>query len=69
MENSFMRVEEVARELGVSRSFAYRVIRQMNQELQSRGFLTIAGRVHRDYFRERFYMAKGEMKEDASIQE
>lgn len=33
MENKFMRVEEVAEVLEVSTSFAYKVIRQLNDEL------------------------------------
>lgn len=33
MENKFMRVEEVAEVLEVSTSFAYKVIRQLNDEV------------------------------------
>ena len=48
MENtSFMRVEEVAQELGVSKSYAYNLIRQLNEELKSKGFITISGRINR----------------------
>ena len=50
MENKFMRVEEVAEELGVSASYAYKVIRRLNAELKDKGFLTIAGRVNKQYF-------------------
>ncbi len=38
MENKFMRVEEVAAELGVSASCAYKVIRRLNDELKAKGF-------------------------------
>ena len=55
MENRFMRVEEVAAELGVSASYAYKVIRTLNGELKEKGFITIAGRVNRQYFYERVY--------------
>ena len=55
MKNQFMRAEEVARELEVSRSYAYRLIRQLNAELREKGYMTIAGRVNRQYFRERLY--------------
>lgn len=55
MENRFMRVEEVAAELGVSVSFAYKVIRRLNNELKAKGFVTIAGRINRQYFNERVY--------------
>lgn len=57
MENQFMRADEVARELEVSRSYAYRLIQQLNAELQTKGYITIAGRVNRQYFRERLYGA------------
>ena len=53
MANQFMRAEEVAKELGISKSFAYKLIRQLNQELREQGFLTISGRINRDYFQER----------------
>ena len=43
MENKFIRVDEVADELGVSRPYAYKLIRQLNEELKGKGFITIAG--------------------------
>ena len=55
MKNQLMRVEEVAQELEVSRSYAYRLIRQLNAELREKGYMTIAGRVNRQYFKERLY--------------
>ena len=42
MENKFIRVDEVADELGVSRPYAYKLIRQLNEELKGKGFITIA---------------------------
>ena len=54
MKSDFMRVDEVVTELDVSRPFAYRVIRQLNDELKKLGYATIAGRVTREYFRKRF---------------
>ena len=63
MTNQFMRAEEVAKELDISKSYAYKLIRQLNQELKEQGFLTISGRVNRDYFQERLYNPqKGAMK-------
>ena len=55
MQNRFMRVEEVAAELGVSVSYAYKVIRKLNDELKEKGFVTIAGRINRQYFNERVF--------------
>ena len=65
MEKRFMRAEEVAEELGVSVSYAYKVMRRLNQELKEKGFVTIAGRVNRDYFLKRVYSGKEE--ENAGI--
>ena len=39
----------------VSRSYAYRLIKQLNAELREKGYMTIAGRVNRQYFKERLY--------------
>lgn len=58
MENKFIRVDEVAKELDVSKPYAYKIIRQLNEELKAKGFITIAGRVNRQYFNERLYGAE-----------
>lgn len=50
-----MRVEEVAEELGVSIPYAYKLIRSMNEELKEAGCITIAGRIDRRFFHEKFY--------------
>ena len=55
---NFMRVEEVAQELGISKSHAYKVIHQLNAELRGKGYLTIAGRVTRNFFMEKFCYGK-----------
>jgi predicted transcriptional regulator len=54
MEKNFMRVEEVAEELGVSKSYAYKIVQQLNIELKEQGYLTISGRVNRKYFIKKF---------------
>ena len=48
-----MRVDEVAQELGISKSYAYKIVQKLNAELSSKGFLTISGRVNKQYFIER----------------
>ena len=50
---SFMRVDEVAQELGVSKSYAYKIVQKLNSELKEKGFMTISGRVNKQYFMER----------------
>lgn len=54
----FVRAEEVARRLGISKPYAYKLMREMNEELAKKGFLTIPGRVSRRYFEEKFYGLK-----------
>jgi ribosomal protein S25 len=55
MERRFMQAEDVAEELSVSVSYAYKIIRQLNAELKEKGFITISGRVSREYFNKRVY--------------
>ena len=57
MKNRFICAEEVAQELSVSKPYAYKLIRQLNEELKEKGFTTISGRVNRQYFYERLYGA------------
>lgn len=57
MENKFIRVDEVAQELSISKPYAYKLIKKLNDELKEKGFITIAGRVNRQYFEERLYGA------------
>lgn len=51
----FVTAGEVAQDLGISKQFAYKLVRQMNEELETKGFITIAGRVSRKYYEEKFY--------------
>ena len=51
----FVRAEEVAGALGISKPYAYKLVRELNEELKQKGFLTIPGRVSRRYFEEKFY--------------
>ncbi len=62
MENKFIRADEVAEELGISKPYAYKLIRRLNEELKEKGFITIAGRINRQYFNERLYGAGKESK-------
>lgn len=54
----FMRVEEVAEEMGVSVPYAYKLIRRLNKELKEKGCITITGRIDRKFFHEKFYSTK-----------
>lgn len=49
----FVDVKEVQETLGVSESKAYRIIKELNNQLKAAGYIVIAGRVNRAYFEER----------------
>ena len=51
----FVRAEEVSKELGISKPYAYKLVREMNEDLKQKGFITIPGRVSWRYFEEIFY--------------
>ena len=57
----FISAKEVAKELEVSDSYAYRLIRQLNAELEQKGFVVVKGKISRKYFEERVY-GMNEMK-------
>ena len=62
MDSKFIRAEDVAQELNVSKPYAYKLIRQLNEELRAKGYITISGSVNRQYFYERLYGAEREEK-------
>lgn len=66
MEKKFIRVDEVAKELDISTSHAYKIMHRLNEELEAKGFVTVAGRLNRQYFNERLYGAE-RSEENASI--
>lgn len=46
---------ELAELLGVSESKAYQYIKQMNDELKEKGFLTVRGKIPVAYAQQRFF--------------
>jgi hypothetical protein len=45
--------------LGIKKSKAYQIMRQLNREIEAKGyFKPIGGRVSEAYFRERFYLGE-----------
>ena len=59
-----MRVDEVAQLLGVSKPYAYKLIRKLNEELKKTGCITIAGRIDRKFFYEKFYGTKNQGRKE-----
>lgn len=56
IESKFMTAEDVANTLSISKSMAYKIIQQLNGELNKQGKITIHGKISRRYFEEKVYM-------------
>ena len=57
-----MRVDDVAHELGISKSYAYKIVQRLNAELKEMGYITISGRVNRKYFMEKLCYGETERR-------
>ena len=55
MRAQFITAEEVQQILNVSRSKSYQVIRDLNKELKSMGYHTIASKCPIQFFKQKFY--------------
>ena len=55
MRAQFITAEEVQQVLDVSRSKSYQIIRDLNKELKSMGYHTIAGKCPIQFFKQKFY--------------
>lgn len=51
----YLRAEDVAEYMDVSVPMAYKIIRRLNDELMSQGYIVVAGRVNRRYFEQKVY--------------
>ena len=60
-ENSYMMyAEDVSQELGISKGYAYKIIKELNEELKKEGFSVISGRSPRAFWETKFYGHKAE---------
>ena len=50
-----MSVDDIAQELNCSKSYAYKVIKKLNKELEAQGWLTMSGRIPRAYWAKKMY--------------
>ena len=57
MSRATYTAQELAELLGVSESKAYQLIKLMNAELAQKGFLTVRGKIPREYAKQRFFGA------------
>lgn len=60
MDKLFLTSREVADILSVSQQKAYQIIRELNEKLAEQGFLTLRGRINKQYFMEQIYKTKEE---------
>ena len=65
-EKRFLNVNDVMELTRLSETSSYKLIRQLNEELERKGFLTIRVRIVNTYFFERFFGK--EVQSNARIQ-
>ena len=51
----YITAPEMAEMLGISIGNAYKIIRSLNDELKKDGYIVIAGKVPKDYFKKRWF--------------
>lgn len=68
-EHRLMGAEEVAETLGVSKPYAYKPIRKLNEELEKGGCMFIPGKINKAYLEEKFFKIPEERSSgDAGVQ-
>ena len=55
-DKRFLNAREVADIMGISVSTAYKIIRNLNDELKSNGYVTVSGKVSREYFENKAFL-------------
>ena len=62
-KNYMMNANDVAKELGVSKGHAYKMIRKLNEELEAAGYIVVSGKIPRAFWEKKFYGYETKMKE------
>lgn len=60
MTKQYYTAKEVAEAMGTSQGTAYKIIRELNEQLKKKGFITVSGKVNRAYFMEKCCYAGGQ---------
>lgn len=55
-EKKFLTAREVANIIGISETTAYRLIKQMNSDLEKKGKIIVPGKISKRYFEEQVYL-------------
>lgn len=56
--NYMMYAEDISKELGISKGYAYKIIKELNQELKEAGFIVISAEFQ-ELFGKRSFIATG----------
>ena len=59
MEKIYYSANEIATMLGVSRSYAYKLIKQLNLQLEKEGYIAVRGRISSAYFKKKYFGLAG----------
>lgn len=55
MRAQFISADQVSKIMGIGRSRAYEIVRQMNKELKAQGYITVSGKCPMAYFKQKVY--------------
>lgn len=58
VEREYYNVDEVTELLGMSKSFCYKLVQNLNGELKAKGCIIFPGKVPKKYLEERLYRGK-----------
>lgn len=53
-----MSAEDITKDLNCSKSHAYKLVKSMNKELESQGYITMAGCISKKYLTKRYLVMK-----------
>ena len=57
-----MTANDVAQALGISKGHAYKIVRELNDELEAKGFIVVADKIPRAFWDKKFYNVNSELK-------
>lgn len=55
MKKQYLTAKEISEAIGVSESKAYGIIRELNKELRTEGYLTVSGKVPVAFFKKKYF--------------
>ncbi|NLD48168.1 MAG: LysR family transcriptional regulator [Clostridiaceae bacterium] len=54
-DKKFLNAADVSEYMSISIPMAYKIIRKLNDELNAQGYLTVSGKISRQYFEQKVY--------------